>query len=289
MSTAPTPAHLPAPPQFVALEGGKDWHTVDFISDLHLQASEPGTFAAWQHYMQSTPASALFILGDLFEVWLGDDVLQLGDNTTAQAAAAQPFAFEAHCVQILQATAQHIPVFYMQGNRDFLLGADGLKRSHMQGLQDPTVLNLHPLNGQSYLLTHGDALCLDDVDYQSFRTMVRNPAWQTVFLKKPLQEREHIARQLREQSQLAQAQRASMGLGYSDVDSEAVAQWLQESGANHMVHGHTHRPFDHDVDATQTGARRYVLSDWEADAHPPRLELLRITRQGVARLPLLAS
>lgn len=299
----------PATPlQFAALAGGADWHAVDFISDLHLQASEMTTFTAWQQYMQTTTASALFILGDLFEVWLGDDVLghdvlghdvlghdvldaasQTAASGAAQTLLAEPFAFEAQCARILRATAQRIPVFYMSGNRDFLLGADFLKRTHLQGLHDPTVLSLHSLNGQSYLLTHGDALCLDDVDYQVFRTMVRNPAWQAAFLAKPLAERQQIARHLRDQSEAVQTGRAEAGLAYSDVDEPAALQWLQQSGGRHMIHGHTHRPADHAVWGAAAGAQRYVLSDWEADTKPARLQVLRITERGVDRLPLLAS
>ena len=288
MSTALPPANQTAPVQFDSLVGGATWHTVDFISDLHLQASEMGTFAAWQQYMQTTPASALFILGDLFEVWLGDDVLPAGDIDALSTSASNPFAFEARCAQALYATAQRMPVFYISGNRDFLLGADFLARTHMQSLNDPTVLTLPQFHGQTYLLTHGDALCLDDVQYQAFRSLARNPAWQAGILAKPLQERHALARQLREQSEAGQAQRVQAGLGYSDVDQNAVTQWLQESGAQHMIHGHTHRPADHAVTGATAGAQRYVMSDWEADAVPPRLQVLRVTAQGVRRLPLSA-
>ena len=299
----PAPASPATPQRFAALAGGADWHTVDFISDLHLQASEISTFMAWQQYMQTTAASALFILGDLFEVWVGDDVLghdvlghdvlDASSQTTASGAAqtlpAKTFAFEAQCAHILCAAAQRIPVFYMSGNRDFLLGTDFLKRTHMQGLHDPTLLNLHSLNGQSYLLTHGDALCLDDADYQAFRTMVRSPDWQAAFLAKPLGERQQIARHLRNQSEAVQTGRANAGLGYNDVDEPAVLQWLQQSGAQHMIHGHTHRPANHAVLGAATGAQRFVLSDWEADTQPPRLQVLRVTARGVERLPLRAS
>ena len=278
MQTAP---HSALPP-CAQLQGGAGWQAVECISDLHLQASEMGTFRAWERYMQQCTADALFILGDLFEVWVGDDVL---DSAPPALASSEPreAAFIARCADVLYATAQRMPVYYMAGNRDFLLGADFLTRTQMQRLQDPTLLSLH---GQRYLLTHGDALCLDDAAYQSFRAQVRSPAWQAAFLAKPLAERQQIGRDLRLQSQAAQAQRAQSGQGYSDVDEAAVAQWLSEASATHMVHGHTHRPANHKVLGASPGAQRMVLSDWDADANPRRLEVLRVAASGIMRLAL---
>ncbi len=285
------PTALPPAPLCAVLTGAAHWHTVDCISDLHLQASEPATFLAWQRYMQTTSASALFILGDLFEVWVGDDVLR---------SASLSESFESQCAQMLRTTAQRIPVYLLVGNRDFLLGADFLSQTHVQGMHDPTVLDLRTLNGAQFLLTHGDALCLDDTEYQRFRAQVRSPTWQEAFLAKPLVERQLMGRQLRAQSQIAQTQRADAGLGYSDVDVLAVIQWLDASGAQHMVHGHTHRPADHVVHGaavsavggnaphhpSQPQAMRYVLSDWDANAMPARTEVLRINAQGVRRIAL---
>ena len=262
--------------------------------------------------MQQSTADALFILGDLFEVWVGDDSLDSAWGTSTitspnlapspsrsalpntspgerpapeSGASSEPSeaAFIAQCADVLCATAQRMPVYHMAGNRDFLLGADFLMRTQMQRLQDPSLLSLH---GQRYLLTHGDALCLEDVAYQSFRAQVRSPAWQTAFLAKSLAERQQIGRDLRLQSQAAQAQRAQSGQGYSDVNELAVAQWLSEASALHMVHGHTHRPADHSVLGALPGAQRIVLSDWDAGANPPRLEVLRIAASGVIRLAL---
>jgi cyclophilin family peptidyl-prolyl cis-trans isomerase/predicted phosphodiesterase len=135
------------------------WRTVDLMSDLHLQAGEPGTFEAWQGYLQTTPADALIILGDLFEVWVGDD------------AATQP-GFEAQCAELLRRTAQRLPVFFMHGNRDFLVGPAFAAQCGFTLLDDPTVLVLH---GRRWLLSHGDILCLEDTEYLKFRAQVRTP------------------------------------------------------------------------------------------------------------------
>ena len=192
------------------------WCRVDFIADLHLQASEVATFKAWQQYLTSTTADALFILGDLFEVWVGDDV-----------ATVQPGlkpGFEAECQQALAAAAQRMAVFFMHGNRDFLLGETCASACGMTLLTDPTVL---AFDGQRWLLSHGDALCLGDIDYQQFRTTVRTTAWRDAFLAKSLAERQMIARGLRAQSESHKASGAS----YADVDAAAALQWLEAAQA----------------------------------------------------------
>ncbi|MDB5859020.1 MAG: UDP-2,3-diacylglucosamine diphosphatase [Ramlibacter sp.] len=253
---APAAHELAAPP---------DWRSIEFISDLHLQASQPATVAAWRAYMAGVQAHALFILGDLFEAWIGDD------------AAAEP-GFEADCAQVLRATAQRIPVFFLHGNRDFLLGAAMAGRAGLQLLPDPTALDF---GATRWLLSHGDALCLDDTDYQAFRRQVRNPAWQAAVLARPLAERRLMAKALRSESEdLKRGDRP-----YADVDHPAALQWLQAAGAANMIHGHTHKPGEHALDATR---RRIVLSDWDAEARPPRLEALRVSREGVVRRIALA-
>ncbi|MBI2771370.1 MAG: UDP-2,3-diacylglucosamine diphosphatase [Burkholderiales bacterium] len=250
----------PAVPRFSELQAPRDWATAEFISDLHLQAGEPATFEAWRRYMAGTRAGAVFILGDLFEVWVGDD------------AALEP-GFASDCAAVLQAAAVQRPVFFMHGNRDFLVG-DGLARScGVTLLDDPTVLGFQ---GRRWLLTHGDALCLDDADYQRFRAQVRAPAWQQAFLGKPLAERKAIARGMREQSEA----RKGSGAGYGDLDSAAVQAWLQAADAQVMIHGHTHKPAVH---ALPAGRQRVVMSDWDAAAAPPRMQVLRLSAAGLQR------
>lgn len=254
----------PTVPRFEELIAPSHWRTVDFISDLHLQASEPATVAAFAHYLRSTPADALFILGDLFEVWVGDDAMD------------EPGSFEADGCALLQAAAQRLPLFYMHGNRDFLAGAAFLARTGMAGLTDPTVL---VFGDRRIVLSHGDLLCLDDVEYQQFRRQARSSAWQSAFLAQPLAMRRAQARGIRQQSDA----RKQSGALYADVDSAAAQEWLHAMHADTMVHGHTHRPADH---ALAPALFRVVLSDWDAAALPPRLETLRLSAAGLERIAL---
>ncbi len=229
------------------------WRCVDFISDLHLQASEPLTFTAWRDYLATTCADAVFILGDLFEVWVGDDLLEQGTG------------FEHQCVEVLRQTAQRLDLYIMQGNRDFLMGPSLMQACRGTLLDDPTLL----VFGQArWLLTHGDALCLDDADYMAFRAQVRGTAWQQDFLARPLSERQQFARALRTQSEA----RKHSGASYADVDGPEALRWMQAHRALHMVHGHTHRPAQHVLGPGQ----RHVLTDWDLAAQPPRAEVLRL-------------
>ena len=257
-------------PPMAALQAPATWATVDFISDLHLRAEEPATFDAWAHYLHSTPANAVFLLGDVFEVWVGDDVLS--DPTK------QDERFEARCAREMAAAAQRLSLFFMHGNRDFLVGQALMTSCGATLLADPTVLDF---GGQRWLLSHGDALCLDDTEYLQFRQQVQQPAWREAFLAKPLAEREAIARSLRTQSEA----RKHSGATYADVDNAAARQWLQAAGAHTLIHGHTHRPATHDLGQ---GLQRVVLSDWDAAATPPRAEVLRLNASGLQRLPLAA-
>jgi UDP-2,3-diacylglucosamine hydrolase len=254
LTALPGTAELNVPPA---------WAAVDFISDLHLHASEPWNFNAWHAYMQGTTASAVFILGDLFEVWFGDDAL------ATHSAEDATDAFQRQCVDVVAKTAARIPVFFMHGNRDFLVGADFIQRSGATLLNDPTVLGLGHQTHDRYLLTHGDALCLDDVPYQQFRAQVRSIKWQQDFLAKPLAERKAIALNIRAQSE---AQKSS-GIAYADVDSAAAEAWLTEAKSGVMIHGHTHKPAHHTL---ANGLQRIVLTDWDMQAIPPRGEVLRL-------------
>jgi len=251
------------PPNWPVFTAPSHWRSIDFIADLHLQASENATFEAWQQYLRHSNADALFILGDLFEVWVGDDV--------ADVPSDQAPGFEAQCQQLLAAVSQRIPLFFIHGNRDFLLGSAFADACGMTLLSDPTVL---AFDKQRWLLSHGDALCLGDTDYQQFRATVRSAGWMAAFLAKPLRERLALARGLRAQSE----SRKSSGATYADVDTLAALQWLETAQADTLIHGHTHHPADHCLNPTEpTPKRRLVLSDWEADATPPRLEVLRLS------------
>ena len=263
------PCFESAPAELVAPVG---WHTLDFISDLHLQAPERATFAVWRDYMQRTQASALFILGDLFEVWVGDDAI---DDAAGAAPSAAPGAssFEAECCAVLRATAQRLPVYFMVGNRDFLAGAGFARACGLTLLADPTVL---VFAGQRIVLSHGDQLCVGDVDYQRFRAQAREPAWQQRFLAQPLPARRAQARAMRAQS----SARKQTGAWYADADDAAARAWLRAARAQWLLHGHTHRPGEH---ALAPEGRRVVLSDWDMAATPPRAEVLRLDAQGFAR------
>ena len=240
------------------------WHTVDLISDLHLQACETATFDAWRHYMANTPAQAVLILGDLFEVWVGDD-----------AAVKDPFLQS--CAEVLKHSAQRNHVAFMHGNRDFLVGRVYLAPCGVQTLLDPTLLEL---GEKRLLLTHGDALCLDDKPYQAFRLQARNPEWQHAFLSKPLAEREEFARSLRA---LSESQKHE-GMSFADADPEMSLFWLKQSQAHELIHGHTHQPATHALGSGQ----RHVLSDWSLDHAPIRAQVYRLHRDGPAeRLNLI--
>lgn len=243
-----------------------EWRTIDFISDLHLSEQMPATFEAWRRHLLRTPAQAVFILGDLFELWVGDD--------------ARDGAFARQCLAVLAEAASLRVIGVMCGNRDFLLGAEFLRATGALGLPDPTVLGAW---GQRIVLSHGDALCLADVEYQGFRAQVRSAAWQEQFLAKPLAERLTIARSLREASS---ARRRFDGDAASGVDEGEAAHWLEHQRATTMVHGHTHRPASV---ALADGCMRHVLSDWDLDTPVrPRAEILRLTRDGFARVAPVA-
>jgi UDP-2,3-diacylglucosamine hydrolase len=250
---------------FAELTAPSAWGTVELISDLHLQASEPDTLQAWLGYLQTSQADAIFILGDLFEAWVGDD------------AATAP-GFEADCAEALRQAAKRRPerpLFFMHGNRDFLVGQAFAELSGLTLLTDPTVLILH---GERWLLSHGDLLCLEDVDYLRFREQVRNTAWQQAFLSRPLIERHALARDIRAGSE---AHKRSASMVWADVDTEAARHWLQHAEARTLIHGHTHRPAQHDLG---DGLQRIVLSDWDAAAQPRRVEVLRLSAAGIQRI-----
>jgi UDP-2,3-diacylglucosamine hydrolase len=259
------------------------WHAVDFISDLHLHEADPDTFAAWQQYLQTTPANAVFMLGDVFDVWVGDDAL------LDVAGAASKSGFEVRCAEVLNQASQRLRLYFLPGNRDFLVGVpvqttEGPAPSLMATggltlLADPTVL---VFGDQRWLLSHGDALCLADSDYLAFRAKVRSAAWQRDFLSRPLAGRRDIAKELRAQSQAQNAHRIRAALPWADVDSAAARMALAAARSFTLIHGHTHRPALHELGA---GCQRVVLSDWDfsPQAQPTRGDVLRLTRDGTCQ------
>jgi len=230
------------------------WRCIDFISDLHLQASDALTFHAWSSYLRETAADAVFILGDLFEVWVGDDAVSLDAG------------FEHQCADVLRAASRHTDLYLMHGNRDFLMGSALMAACNCRLLDDPTVLSFAD---QRWLLMHGDSLCLGDTEYLQFRTQVRSSRWQQDFLDRPLAERLELARAMRAQSEA----RKHTDTVYADVDSDAATALLQTLHADHLIHGHTHRPARHLLAADR---ERLVLSDWDLRATPARAEVLRL-------------
>jgi UDP-2,3-diacylglucosamine hydrolase len=205
--------------------------------------------------MQSCTADALFILGDLFEAWLGDDVLGQTDG----------FAFENECVQVLTSCAAKRPVYLLHGNRDFLLGETFFKQTGVQRLDDPCTLIL---NGQTLLLSHGDALCVNDLPYMQLRSVIRTSQWQTTTLAQPLATRLALATQIK----MEKTGRSSTFQSWMDVDTSAAVKCLRQHGATTLVHGHTHMPRDH---VLESQLHCKVLSDWEGNCQPARAEVLR--------------
>ncbi len=256
---------------------------IDFISDLHLQPSEPLSFDAWSRYMRATPASSLFILGDFFEVWAGDDFL---DSELAD--------FENRCINVIKEHSQRMSIYFMAGNRDFLLKDKALTAANMKELVDPCLLKAQ---GHRYALSHGDAMCLTDVEYLKFRVMVRDERWQTQFLSKPLEERLAIAKAMRAKSEEEKAKyksafeaskssaqssnsMGSSSIGLHDVDTDIASSLLESLECDTLIHGHTHRPGEYPL---KDGKRRLVLSDWDASSSPARLEVLRLDKGQLTR------
>ena len=211
-----------------------------FISDCHLDTSRPEITTNLLNFIKNRASTArfLYILGDLFEIWLGDD---------------DPAPGFSDIIQHLNHLSQSTDIFFIAGNRDFLLG-DGLaRRAGIKVISEPVSLNL---GGKRVVLLHGDILCTDDHDYQVFRSQVRDPDWQSEFLQKPLLERQQIASGLR-----ANSIAASLGktVEIMDVNMAAVESCFDTHNADVLIHGHTHRPGVHRYEQSRT---RYVLGDW---------------------------
>ena len=215
-----------------------------FISDLHLDDRRPETTALLKVFLQekATTADALYILGDLFEFWLGDDVPSKCSIDVAEALSSL--------------ANMGVPCYFMHGNRDFLVQDGYAKLAGVELLPQEHVVDLY---GERVLLMHGDSLCTDDVPYQQFRTVVRNPAWQLDFLGKTPQERLQIALQARDASA---EHKGNVDMNIMDVNSDEVNRAFERHDVLRMIHGHTHRPATHDLVVIGRSSQRIVLGDW---------------------------
>ena len=216
-----------------------------FISDLHLSPERPEIVQLFFRFLQeqASQAEALYILGDFFEFWIGDDA--------GQGAEYQPVNDA-----LKQFTASGVPVYFMGGNRDFLVGQDWADHTGVTLLGDEAVIELY---GERVLLLHGDSLTTDDVKQQEFRNMVMNPQWQAMFLGKSIPERLEMARQARMESAKHQS---DMREEIMDVNQQAVESVMRKHGVTRLIHGHTHRPDMHDFLLDGAMAERIVLADW---------------------------
>jgi UDP-2,3-diacylglucosamine hydrolase len=231
-----------------------------FISDLHLDPARPDISDRLLGLLRTEArrADALYILGDLFEAWLGDD-----DPEPLAAAVAG---------ELRDVADAGVPIGFIHGNRDFLLGHDYAARCGMRLLPDPTVIDLY---GEPTLLMHGDLLCTEDAGYQAFRRQVRDPRWINAFLAQPLQARQQFARQARAASAEHQAGVDQM---ITDVSGESVRATLRLYGVRRLIHGHTHRPAEHAIDVDGRCCERIVLADWHE-----RGEVLIVNRAGAVQ------
>lgn len=215
-----------------------------FVSDLHIDAARPEIASQFATFLKGEARSsdALYILGDLFESWVGDD---------------DPNPHYAETKRQLRELVDHgVPVYFMHGNRDFMIGEQFAQESGVVILNDPLVRNIH---GREVLLTHGDAYCTDDHEYQAVRKMTRDPAWQAAMLAKPLNDRLAFAAQARAESA---AHGSSLNADITDVNPQAIDAVMQQHGVQIMLHGHTHRPAVHLIHLGDRAATRIVLGDW---------------------------
>lgn len=258
-----------------------------FISDLHLSPALPRTVQVFEDFLRgpAREASVLFILGDLFEYWIGDDML--GADLPPRLAPPAPEvsgpeplgAFARRMTAAMaELSASGVPIAVMRGNRDFLLGARFARAAGAVMLDDPCVFSFL---GQALVLSHGDQLCTDDVGYQRFRRIAHSPLGKRFFLSLPLRLRMAIAERVRRRSAAKGAHR----MGYADANAHAIDALLDAAGERTLVHGHTHRPARH-----AHGRRvRWVLPDWEFDVAPPRGGYLQWDARGLRAVDLSPS
>jgi len=252
------------------------------ISDLHLTPSMPLTAQRFFDFCEkdAPKVDAIFILGDLFEYWVGDD-----------AVLHSPFHQEVK--RALATLSTKVKTYYLHGNRDFLIGSDFLKKTGMTLLVDPSKIQIA---GDQYIVSHGDALCTADVGYQLFRNWVRKPWIQKLFLRLPVHWRRSIANNLRSNStiqyQKAERVRPKANQIKTNVTLAASAALLRDLAGDKLIHGHTHLPGHHHENLNQQDWQRWVLSDWDLD-HPetilPKASALLIDANGVRYLDLIRS
>lgn len=236
-----------------------------FISDLHLSAKEPHISRLFLYFMQQVApkAEALYVLGDLFDSWAGDD--DLGNP------------FHQQITQALRAVAvTGTRLFIMHGNRDFLMAEKMAEACQATLLEDPVLIDLY---GIPTLVTHGDTLCTDDIEYQSYRNLVRNPIWQQQFLAQPLEKRKSLIEELRTHSE-SEKQQKSRAL--MDVTEAAVAELLRNYGYPRLIHGHTHRPMCHLHKVDNHDCERWVLGDWHKTGNALRCDASGCTWENIS-------
>ena len=217
-----------------------------FISDLHLSPERPEIATAFLSFLSNSAqsAEAIYLLGDLFEYWIGDDAAELLGATEILAA--------------MQKSSQQIPCYFIAGNRDFLVGEEFSKKTGFKILEDETIINLY---GKPTLILHGDSLCTDDIAHQQFRdAMVTNLEWKTQFLQLAIPERIEQAKLARMQSQ---EHKSSVSMGIMDVTESSVLNAFKKREIAQMIHGHTHRQNCHDYSVDGIDLKRYVLGDWD--------------------------
>jgi len=223
-----------------------------FISDLHLTPQRADITGAFELFLHEVPqgGDTLYILGDLFEYWAGDDDLAAPEpNFGARIAAA-----------LAKVAGRGIGLYFIHGNRDFLLGEGFAQAARVSLLPDPYVFELH---GMKTVLLHGDTLCTDDTQYQAFRAQVRAPLWREAFLAQPLAQRHAQIEELRQRSE---TEKAVKPMDIMDVNEDEVRRVLAETGAIRMIHGHTHRPGRHDYVMAGSARKRWVLPAWDQHA-----------------------